>query len=60
MAGTDVEPGTHPTVAIKIAYDGTTIAELYPEAAPITVENFLTLVDGNSMMDSPSTASAPV
>ena len=37
--------GTHPTVAIEVADYGTITAELYPEVAPITVENFLKLVD---------------
>ena len=45
IAGADVEPGTHPTVAIEVANYGTITAELYPEVAPITVENFLTLVN---------------
>ena len=45
IAGADVEPGTHPTIAIEVANYGTITAELYPEVAPITVANFLKLVD---------------
>ena len=41
---TDV-PAEHPQVAIEIENFGTITVELDPEAAPLTVENFLTLVD---------------
>ncbi len=35
----------HPKIAITVRDYGTMIAELYPEKAPKTVENFLSLVD---------------
>ncbi len=35
----------HPKIAITVRDFGTMIAELYPEKAPKTVENFLSLVD---------------
>ena len=35
----------HPVVRISVANAGDIYAELYPEIAPITVENFLSLVD---------------
>ena len=35
----------HPKIAITVRDYGTMIAELYPEKAPKTVENFLSLID---------------
>ena len=35
----------HPKIAITVRDYGTMIAELYPEKAPKTVENFLALID---------------
>ncbi len=37
----------HPKIAITVRDFGTMTAELYPEKAPKTVENFLSLVDQN-------------
>ncbi len=34
----------NPKIKIKVAYIGDMIFELYPEKAPLTVENFLTLI----------------
>ena len=39
------DPDANPIVEIEIEGHGTIIAELFPEYAPITVENFLNLVD---------------
>lgn len=39
------EEGDHPTIAIEVTDYGTIYAELYPEYAPKTVENFLKLID---------------
>ena len=35
----------HPKIAIKVKNYGTMTAELYPEYAPKTVENFLSLIE---------------
>ena len=39
------EENAHPVVRISVANAGDIYVELYPETAPITVENFLSLVD---------------
>ena len=44
-AAAEEENEEHPVVRIEIEGWGTVYAELYPEIAPISVENFLSLVD---------------
>ena len=44
-AGSEGETGEHPVIVLRVAEYGDIYAELYPEYAPVTVENFLKLVD---------------
>lgn len=44
-AATATEPSTNPQIEITMKDGGVIRAELYPDQAPITVENFLTLVN---------------
>ena len=44
-AGAEEGAGEHPVIVLRVAEYGDIYAELYPEYAPVTVENFLKLVD---------------